>query len=154
MYSALGTTFSNAPGLLTSNKIMKKTKAQKIADAFDIEAHIKSCDVSYRGGRLEVDVSDLFPEVSDWDNGDTAIMGASQNYLGGGIAGSIDTGAMFDRSRLSRAQQDVYIAMAERCKRYFYSLNEGGGDEYMHDNVTGPEAGGLAATQRMPRSAY
>ena len=136
--------------------MQKRAKAEQKADAFDIEAHImRGSEVSYRGGVIKVDVSELFPEVSDWDNGDEAIMGASQNYLGGGIAGSIRTGAMFEMSRLSKAQMAVYMAMAERISRYFYELNNGGGDEYMQENVTGSEVvGGYEAVQRMPRSGY
>jgi len=53
---------------------MTKAKAREF-----IEAHTIDADISYRGGSLKVDVSELF-ETGD----EPAIMGAYQNYLGGG----------------------------------------------------------------------
>jgi len=106
-----------------------KTLKNKIADAFDIEAHIIKCNVSYRGGTLKIDVSELFPNVEE------AVMGSYQNYLGGGIAGSIVGGAMFEPSELSEKEQKIFHALKERIKKYFYDLNAGGGDEYMVENV-------------------
>ena len=107
---------------------MPNTK-NKIAEEFDIEAHVKDCDVSYRGGNLEVDVASLFPNV------DNPVMGAYQNYLGGGIAGAIVGGAMFDPEELTKKEQKVFFALKERIKQYFYNMNAGGGDEYMVENV-------------------
>lgn len=114
-----------------------------------VEENTIDCDVSYRGGSLKVDVSSLL------DTGDEdAIMGAYQNYLGGGIAGSIQVGRQFDISDFTADQMAVYDALAEACKRYFYEINNGGGDEYMQDNVTGADAGGYDAVQRLPASGY
>ena len=96
-----------------------------------IEDHVVDMDISYRGGVLKIDVSELFPEVEEW--GESAIMGASQNYLGGGIAGSISNGYMFDAKRLNKKQFALLQKVAEECKRYFYDLNNGGGDEYMQN---------------------
>ena len=134
---------------------------QKIANEFDIESHVITCDISYRGGTLKIDVSELFPYVgnSDYEEKDQvegeAIIGASQNYLGGGMAGSISGRAMFDPADLKlKSEKLLFSAMIERCKRYFYECNEGGGDEYMHDNVTGPDAGGYDRVQSLPSSAY
>lgn len=121
----------------------------KKVNEFDIEENTTECDVSYRGGVLKVNVSAIFPEVADWDNGDEAIMGASQNYLGGGIAGRITSGAMFDASRLNKKQREVYEALAERIKQYFYELNAGGGDEYMVEEVNSYEG-----NQRLAVSGY
>jgi hypothetical protein len=129
---------------------MKKTNIKTLADAYNfIEEHTIDCDISYRGGSLKVDVSDLF-ETGD----EPAVMGAYQNYLGGGIAGAIQTGRMFDISEFTAEDMAVYELLAEACKRYFYDANNGGGDEYMQENVTGSEAGGYEATQKMPASAY
>mgnify|MGYP000924543649 FL=1 len=98
---------------------------------------------------MKVDVSDLF------NTGDEpAIMGAYQNYLGGGIAGAIQTGRQFDISGFSKKDLAIYEEMAEACKRYFYDLNNGGGDDYMQNEVTGPNAGGYEKLQKMPVSAY
>lgn len=118
------------------------------ADEFDIELHITECRVSYRGGSIKVDVSELFPDVDD------PIMGAYQNYLGGGIAGSIQGGCMFDPRQLDADDRAVFTALSTRIKHYFYSLNEGGGDEYMHENYGGPDAGGYDAVQALPERSY
>lgn len=123
-------------------------KKNKRADMFAIDENTIECDISYRGGRLMVNVSSLFPGVDD------PRMGASQNYLGGGIAGSISGGAMFDPDELNKADRATFEVLLERIKRHFYDINHGGGDEYMQENHTGPEAGGYEATQKMPNSAY
>lgn len=130
---------------------MKNTTPKTLADAYNfVLDHVKDADISYRGGSLKVDVSDLF-ETGDED----AIMGAYQNYLGGGIAGSIQTGRCFDISGFTPDQMDLYKLMAEACKRYFYDCNNGGGDEYMQENVTGADAkDGYDRLQKMPASAY
>lgn len=129
---------------------MKNITPKTLAEAYNfVLDHVKDADISYRGGSLKVDVSDLF-ETGDED----AIMGAYQNYLGGGIAGSIQTGRCFDISGFTPDQMATYELMAEACKRYFYDCNNGGGDEYMQENVTGHEAGGYEATQKLPASAY
>lgn len=123
---------------------MTKQKAMQF-----IQNHLISEDISYRGGSLKVDVSELF------NTGDEpAIMGAYQNYLGGGMAGSIQTGRQFDISGFNKKDLEKYQAMAEACKRYFYNLNNGGGDDYMQNEVTGQEAGGFDRLQKLPASAY
>lgn len=125
---------------------MKKTKF----DAMEfIENNLIDADISYRGGSLKVDVSELF------NTGDEpAIMGAYQNYLGGGMAGSIQAGRQFDISRFSKKNLALYEIMAEACKRYFYNVNNGGGDDYMQNEVTGSMAGGYEKLQKMPVSGY
>jgi len=116
----------------------------KKVEAFDIEANIIKCDVSYRGGVLKIDVSELFPNVEE------AIMGASQNYLGGGIAGAIVAGAMFDVDELeSDDDKEVFFELKEKIKKYFYEINNGGGDEYMVDEVNS-----YKQNQGLPVSAY
>lgn len=120
------------------------------AEQFDIEAHVISSDISYRGGSLKVDVSSLFKNLEE-----PAVMGAYQNYLGGGIAGAIIGASQFDPNKLSKRDQDVFAALKERIKLYFYELNNGGGDEYMQENVTGQNARhGYAANQSLPKSGY
>jgi hypothetical protein len=108
-----------------------------------IKNNIIECDISYRGGVLKVDVSELFPNV------DNAVMGASQNYLGGGIAGSITGGAMFMPDELTKKEQKVFFELKEVIKKYFYDLNSGGGDDYMVENVNSYER-----NQKMCTSAY
>ena len=102
-----------------------------------IEDNTKDCNISYRGGILKIDVSDLFPELEE--AGEDAIMGASQNYLGGGIAGAITTGRMFALDILTAENRKVYEELAGEVKKYFYELNNGGGDEYMQEEVNSYE---------------
>lgn len=115
----------------------------KIADNFNIESHILECGISYRGGNLKIDVAELFPNV------DEPVMGAYQNYLGGGIAGCIVGAAMFDPAELSVKDRKVFDCLIERIKKYFYSLNNGGGDEYMVENVNS-----YKQNQSLKSSAY
>ena len=120
------------------------TQKNKIADAFDIEAHVmQGSDISYRGGSLKIDVSELFPNVED------AVMGAYQNYLGGGIAGAIVGASQFSPDELTAKEQKVFYALKERIKRFFYAQNAGGGDEYMVENVNNYEQ-----NQRLAVSGY
>ena len=121
-----------------------KNKKTKFDAREFIEGHIISEDVSYRGGSLKVDVSELF-ETGD----EPAIMGAYQNYLGGGMAGAIQTGRQFDISGFNKKQAKLYETMSEACKRYFYDLNAGGGDEYMVENVNS-----YKQNQKLPVSGY
>ena len=121
---------------------MKNIK-NKIADSFNIENHVLERDISYRGGTLKVDVSDLFPNVED------AVMGAYQNYLGGGMAGAIVGAATFEPKELNAKEQKVFYALKERIKQYFYNCNAGGGDDYMVENVNN-----YAKNQNLPVSGY
>lgn len=82
-------------------------------------------------------------------------MGAYQNYLGGGIAGAIVGASMFDPAELSKKDQEIFFLLKEKIKRYFYDINNGGGDEYMQENVTGRNAkNGYKRNQDLPVSAY
>jgi hypothetical protein len=104
-------------------------KTKKIDYIEFIENNTIDCDISYRGGTLKVDVGELFPNVEN------AVMGAYQNYLGGGIAGSIVGAAQFEPSELSKKDQVTFYELKEVIKKYFYDLNQGGGDDYMVENV-------------------
>ena len=129
---------------------MKKEKKIFLHDY--IEDNTKSCDVSYRGGILKVDLSGLLSgeslEAID-EAGEEAEAGASQNYLGGGIAGSITTGRSFDVDLLIKKDLNVYEEFSEAVKLYFYNINNGGGDDYMQENYSG-----LDNNQKRPVSAY
>ena len=114
-----------------------------------IESNLIDADISYRGGSMKIDVSDLFNTGEE-----PAIMGAYQNYLGGGIAGSIQTGRMFDISGFSEEDLAIYKELAEACQKWFYNQNNGGGDDYMQEEVTGSDAGGFERLQKMPVSGF
>lgn len=110
-----------------------------------IEANTLRCEVSYRGGGIEIDISTLLGI-------DGARMSAYQNYLGGGITGAICTDTNIKAE--NDIQAGLIAEMADALKRYFYGLNNGGGDEYMQENITGADAGGFERLQKMPKSAY
>ena len=122
-----------------------------------IENNIKDCDISYRGGTLKVDLSGYFSNDSIekiHEEGEEAIAGAYQGYLGGGIAGSIQIGNNFDPCLLTDEDSKLWEIMKKDLIQYFYNINNGGGDDYMQENVTGAEAGGLEKLQKMPKSGY
>jgi len=126
----------------------------KQAREFDIEAHIKDCDISYRGGNLKVDVSELFGEQAE-KNDEQAVMGAYQNYLGGGMAGAVQAGTMFDPDVLGKRDRAAFEVLRERIKKFFYEVNNGGGDEYMQENVTGKDCPmGYLKNQQLAKSGY
>lgn len=101
------------------------TKRKEIKYREFIENNIITCDVSYRGGSLKIDVSELFTKLSN------PYMGAYQNYLGGGIAGAVVGGASFMPEELNKREQKIFFELKEVCKKYFFEINNGGGDDYM-----------------------
>lgn len=107
-----------------------------------IEENLYSCDVSHRWGSIKVDVSSLFPEIQD----EQPIMGASQNYLGGGMLWSISSWAMFDWRNLTPKNQEIYRELAEEIKRYMHEMTNHVGDEW--------EEATYESTQTRPNSAY
>lgn len=95
-----------------------------------LRENIIDCDISYRGGNLKVDASELFESLSD-----RAIVGAYQNYLGGGIAGRIVGASMFMPDDLeSESERELFPVVLEACQMLFHELNNGGGDDYMQEN--------------------
>lgn len=117
-----------------------------------ISENIINQDVSYRGGSLKFSVKEIFPEVSE------PVMGAYQNYLGGGIAGAVQGAAMFSPAELSvdrteaeyNEALETFKEILEAAKRYFYNLNNGGGDDYMQENY----GDDYDFNQNLPSSAY
>ena len=105
-----------------------------------IMAHIVEDSTSHRGGVLKVDVSELFPEVEN------AIMGAYQNYLGGGMLGAIVGASMFQPDELSEEQKTLFFELKDEIKRYFHSITNHEDDEW--------EAQTYEQNQKMPVSAY
>jgi len=117
-----------------------------------IEDNIKDIDVSYRGGYIKVNITGLLSDESIEaieEAGEEAIAGARQNYLGGGIAGAITSGRSFDDALLTESDYKIYIEFIEAVKKYFYELNQGGGDEYMIENINSFEQ-----NQKLPVSGY
>ena len=108
-----------------------------------IEDHTLDCDYSRRGGTLKVDVSELFPNVED------AVMGAYQNYLGGGLLGAVIGAAQFDPNELSQKDQKVFFELKEAIKQYFFHVTNEEATEYDERNGQSYEQ-----NKNMPASAY
>lgn len=103
-------------------------------------------DISYRGGTLKVDVSKVFKKSP---KGEKLILGAGQNYLGGGIAGRIFGASMFDPSYLAEKDQQLFENLKEASVEVFHEINNGGGDDYMQSLDRD-----LFDNQNLPVSAY
>lgn len=102
-------------------------------------------NAGHRGGVIKVDVSSLF------DTGDEeAVMGASQNYLGGGMRGCISGGSMFDPTTLSEKEQTVFKELDKAIKRYFHAITNSEEND-MNDEWNTMD---FEKTQNMPNSAY
>lgn len=123
-------------------------KTKKINLVEYIEANTLRCEASYRGGGIKIDVSELLGLEG-------AKMTAYQNYLGGGMTGAIGNSENFELNELPKSKRAVVEKMQEALKEYFYGLNNGGGDEYMQENITGKDAKmGYQKLQSLPMSGY
>ncbi len=105
---------------------------------FNIEKNIIRIDAGRRGGGIEIDVSSLF--------GEDCKMSAYQNYLGGGLLGSVQSDINFMPSEEQKA--DV-LELAERLKRYFHDITNEEASEYDEWNEMSYEQ-----NQNMPTSGY
>ena len=105
---------------------------------FNIEDNIIRLDASSRGGGIEIDVSSLF--------GEGCKMTAYQNYLGGGLLGSVQSDVNFIPSE---EQKDDVLELAERIKRYFHDITNEEASEYDEWNGMSYEK-----NQNMPTTAY
>lgn len=84
-----------------------------------IDNHILRCEASYRGGGIEIDLSDLLGHQSD---GETRLMSAYQNYLGGGMLGRIGNSYNFDTVVLTMNKQKKLYRITQALNRYYHSL--------------------------------
>lgn len=101
-----------------------------------IEANTLRLDASGRGGGIEIDCEPLF-------NKEGAKMSAYQNYLGGGILGSIQANANFTPVK---SKEKLYFKLATQLKQHFHNLTNHEGDEW--------EEQSFEQNQHMPVSAY
>jgi len=95
-------------------------------------------DVSYRGGGIEIDVSSLF--------GEGCKMTAYQNYLGGGMLGSIQNSYNFDTDNLSGAKAKKLEIISRELCQYLHGLTNHNDDEWESDT--------FEQNQSRPSSAY
>lgn len=110
-----------------------------------IEENTLRCEASCRGGGIEIDCSELFPKLAEKYN-EQLLMSAYQNYLGGGLLGSVQSSVNFDRSELSKKDQKKFDEVQEALKKYFHSLTNHVGNEW--EETTFEE------DQLRPESAY
>lgn len=103
-----------------------------------IESHTLRCEANYRGGGIEIDLSDLL------DIGGLS-MTAYQNYLGGGMLGSIQNDYNFNVSGLSKAKRARLEKVTDALNRYYHELTN-------HDDEW--EGTDYESGQLRPASAY
>lgn len=103
-----------------------------------IEENTLRCEVSYRGGGIEIDASDYLLTPG-------AKMTAYQNYLGGGILGSIESDCNIRNWEATEIADNVR-KLSKALKEYFHSLTNHEEDEF--------ESATFEKTQARPVSAY
>ena len=102
---------------------------------FSIEKNTLRLDASRRGGGIEIDCSELF--------GDNAMMTAYQNYLGGGMLGSVQSARNF------KGNDELADELADKLKKYFFNITNDEASEYDEWNDQNYQN-----NQNMPVSAY
>lgn len=102
-----------------------------------IEANTIRVEASGRGGGIEINCNELFGY-------DDARMSAYQNYLGGGMLGSIQANANFNP--MNTKESKLYYELSEALKRYFHDLTNHEDDEW--------ESATFEQNQNRPESAY
>ncbi len=108
-----------------------------------IEDHTLRCEASYRGGGIEIDATDY---LSTKNRTYELRMTAYQNYLGGGMLGSVQ-GSIEGRLReYPKSIQAKALKLNEQLKRYFHNLTNHEDDEW--------EAATFEENQNRPESAY
>jgi len=109
-------------------------------NTINLEAYIIAntlrCEVSHRGGGIEIDASDYLKI-------DGAKMTAYQNYLGGGMLGSVNSSKNFTTSNKQKATKVEKLQNA--LMQYFHGLT-------VHDDEW--ENCMYQEGQRRPASAY
>lgn len=109
-----------------------------------IEQNTLRLEANGRGGGVEIDLRDLLKISANDDN--DYLMSAYQNYLGGGMLGSVQSDCDFDIAKLSKARQVKIAKMADALKRYFHNLTNHDDDKW--------ESTTFEQGQNRPVSAY
>ncbi len=99
-------------------------------------------DASRRGGGIEIDCSEILKT-------DGAKMTAYQNYLGGGLLGSIQSDSNFQKSDIPLSHWKTIDELTEALKRYFHEITNEEAEDYDEWNSTEFEA-----LQNRSASAY
>jgi len=98
------------------------------------------CEASGRGGGIEINLKPLLMRL------DEPKMTSYQNYLGGGMLGSIGNSYNFDRSELDKEEKDLIERLADALNRHFHDLTNHDGDEW--------ESASFEGVQVRSQSAY
>jgi hypothetical protein len=104
-----------------------------------IQDNIIKEDISYRGGGIEIGLDSLLKTEG-------CKMTAYQNYLGGGMLGSINNSYNFDWSELNEKQKKDLEDVTDGLNRYFHNLSNHGYDKW--------EVTTFEECQRRSSSAY
>ena len=107
-----------------------------------IENNTLRLEVSHRGGGIEISLEKLLSI-------DGARMSAYQNYLGGGMLGSIQNSYNFNIDKLPASKLVAVKVITEQLNRYYYELSNGEAEDY--DEWSG---GSYEQVQSRPASAY
>jgi len=105
-----------------------------------IEQNTLRCEAGYRGGGIEVGLDRLLGNKKGYK------ITAYQNYLGGGMLGSICNSANFAFEDLTEKQQLKVIKLRQDLNKYFHALTNHEGDEW--------EETTFEQCQNRPESAY
>lgn len=89
-----------------------------------IEDNTIRCEASHRGGGIEINLDELL----DSDKGYK--MTAYQNYLGGGMLGSIGNSYNFDLKALNKNEQVKVEVITDKLNRYYHGLTNHEEDEW------------------------
>jgi len=80
-----------------------------------IKKNIVRCEASYRGGGIEISLDELLG-LEDYK------MTAYQNYLGGGMLGSIANSYNFSIKELPETKQEKVRKITDTLNRYYHDL--------------------------------
>lgn len=133
----------------------------KIQEYLNSENNILKCETSYRGGGCEWDLTDLSHSLNMFKNEETITCAVYQNYLGGGLQGSIIFSGIADQYKnkldfsTSKIKQEFYDLIKKEAINYFYGLQYGSDQDYYEseeENWERPQ--NLLSLQNRARSGY
>jgi hypothetical protein len=106
-----------------------------------IESNTLRCEVSHRGGGIEVD-------ASEYTGVEGHLVSAYQNYLGGGLLGSVQSSTNLKVTADKTGRKT--LELQEALKQYYYNLTNPVVDEL--DEWSSTES--FEAQQSRPASGY
>jgi hypothetical protein len=107
-----------------------------------IEDHTLRCEAGYRGGGIEIDATDYLGYNGRYE----LHMTAYQNYLGGGMLGSVQGSIEGKLRDYPKSIQAKALKLNEQLKRYFHGITNHEDNEW--------ESASYEDNQNRPESAY